>query len=106
MAAFSRSGRRRRGAVLGHALPRREAFLAAGADAGQRRGEVGEAVEVVDRAEVVDVADDRARAGGQRGVAVEAQERVERDQTPAALAMWRSGWCWRIRRGCGASAIY
>jgi hypothetical protein len=45
-------------------LPRGEAFLPAGADAGERRGEVGEAREVVHRAEVVDVLDDRARAGG------------------------------------------
>ncbi len=57
-----RSGRRR-GARLGHALPGREALLAAGADPGEGRGELGQALEIVHRAEVVDVLDDRAGAG-------------------------------------------
>jgi hypothetical protein len=48
----------------GHPLPRREAFLAARADAGERRSELAQALEVVHRAEIVDVPDDRARAGG------------------------------------------
>jgi hypothetical protein len=43
-------------------LPGGETFLATGADAGKRGGEVGEPLEVVHRVRV-DVSDDCARAG-------------------------------------------
>jgi hypothetical protein len=45
-----------------NALPGGETFLGAGADAGKRGGEAGQALEVVHRVRV-DVSDDCARAG-------------------------------------------
>ena len=42
------------------------------ANFGKRSGQVSDAFQVVDRAEIVDMADDRAGAGRERGVAFEA----------------------------------
>jgi hypothetical protein len=56
-----------------------------GGRCGKRRGQVGEAREIVHRAEVVDVLDDRARADGKERTALPAQERTQPDQALATL---------------------